>query len=68
METPQDRLIGLNEVVAVVGLSRASVYRFIRRDDPLRFPAPVRVGARSLWLERDVQEWIARQVTAPRAA
>jgi len=68
MEFPQDRLIGLNQVVAVVGLSRASVYRFIHREGPLRFPAPVRVGARSFWLERDIQEWVARQVAASRAA
>ena len=64
----KDQLIGLREVVATVGLSRASVYRYIRRDDPrLRFPAPVRVGPRSLWLDREVQEWIARQVAASRA-
>jgi prophage regulatory protein len=65
----RDQLIGLRDVVTAVGLSRATVYRYVRRDDPKRrFPAPVRIGARSLWLEREVQEWIARQVAASRVA
>lgn len=64
----KDQLIGLRQVVATVGISRASVYRYIRQDDPQRrFPAPVRIGPRSLWLDREVQEWIARQVAASRA-
>jgi len=53
--TPPPRLLRLPEVIARVGLSRASIYRLIQQSD---FPAPKRIGAASRWREDEVSAWI----------
>ena len=50
------RLLRLPDVIHMCGLSRTTLYR--RMSEGL-FPAPVRIGPRSVaWRESDVREWI----------
>ena len=51
-----DRLIRRPEVESLTGLSRSTIYAWIKTGD---FPAPVPLGARLVaWRERDVTDWI----------
>ena len=60
--TPADRLLSIQEVVAMVGLSRATIYDMIKRR---QFPPPCRAGLRAArWRLSDVQKWIAALKTA----
>ncbi|MBA3890641.1 MAG: AlpA family phage regulatory protein [Gemmatimonadaceae bacterium] len=58
---PTDRLLSLKDVCERVALSRASVWRMYTEDE---FPKPARIGARSLWSEREVSAWIAERLEA----
>jgi predicted DNA-binding transcriptional regulator AlpA len=49
-------LLTINEVVAMLPVSRATFFR-VTRHDPT-FPAPVPVGARSVWRAGDVEAWL----------
>jgi prophage regulatory protein len=52
-----DRLLRINEVCEIVGLSRASVYQRIAAGT---FPANGRLGSRAArWRAMDVSRWIA---------
>ncbi|EGQ9319860.1 AlpA family transcriptional regulator [Vibrio cholerae] len=54
------RLIRFREVLAMTGLSRSSVYRFIEEN---QFPTQVQLGGRAVaWVESEVQEWITQRV------
>lgn len=54
------RLIRFREVLAMTGLSRSSVYRFIEEN---QFPSQVQLGGRAVaWVESEVQEWITQRV------
>ncbi|HHF3141669.1 MULTISPECIES: helix-turn-helix transcriptional regulator [Vibrio] len=54
------RLIRLNEVLAMTGLSRSGVYRSI---DKQQFPKQVSLGDRSVaWVESEVQAWVIDRV------
>ncbi|WP_176470612.1 helix-turn-helix transcriptional regulator [Vibrio metoecus] len=58
------RLIRFREVLAMTGLSRSSMYRFIEEN---QFPAQVQLGGRAVaWVESEVQEWIQQRVTERR--
>lgn len=60
------RLIRLPEVKARVGLSRSSIYQRISENT---FPAPVRLGARSVaWNEASIDSWINDRLEGGRAA
>jgi prophage regulatory protein len=49
------RVLRLSEVITMVGLGRSSIYRYVREG---RFPAPIRVGERSVrWKLADVLAW-----------
>ncbi|PUA70901.1 DNA-binding protein [Vibrio cholerae] len=55
------RLIRFREVLAMKGLSRSSMYRFIEEN---QFPTQVQLGGRAVaWVESEVQEWIAQRIT-----
>jgi prophage regulatory protein len=60
---PQDRpprLLRLPAVLARVGLSRSTIYNRISEGT---FPAPVRLGERSVaWLEQSIDQWIEDRV------
>ncbi|OLQ88018.1 DNA-binding protein [Vibrio panuliri] len=60
MPKPTIRLIRLNEVLDMTGLSRSSMYRFIEDN---QFPLQVQLGGRAVaWVECEVQEWIRQRV------
>ncbi|EHK8985498.1 AlpA family transcriptional regulator [Vibrio vulnificus] len=60
MPKPTIRLIRLNEVLGMTGLSRSCMYRFIEAN---QFPAQVPLGGRAVaWVESEVQEWITQRV------
>jgi prophage regulatory protein len=49
-----------NQVEARVGLRRSTIYQAIAEGT---FPAPVRLGARSVgWLAHEVERWLADRV------
>lgn len=56
---PAKRLLRIDEVCALVGISRAMVYKCMKQG-PSPFPKPVKIGALSRWLEEDVVAWIAQ--------
>lgn len=54
------RLIRMPEVLAICGMSRATLYREIKAKG---FPAQVRLSARSVgWLEDEVMAWVAARL------
>lgn len=55
------RIIRLPQVCEMVGLSRTSVYRFIQRGE---FPAPIKIGLMSGWLEYEIAAWIDGKINA----
>ncbi|ODS10547.1 helix-turn-helix transcriptional regulator [Vibrio scophthalmi] len=56
------RLIRLNEVLAMTGLSRSSMYRSIEKN---QFPQQVSLSDRAVaWVEGEVQEWITSRIEA----
>lgn len=61
------RLIRRPEVIARVGLCKASIYNRMNTGE---FPRPIPIGGgRVAWLESDIDEWIARRISeAGRAA
>ena len=58
------KILRRSEVVARVGLSRATIYRMISSGE---FPRSVRIGVRATgWCSDEVEEWLAsRPYTAP---
>ena len=68
METHQSKTPGalvlqrLPSVIARTGLSRTTVWRKVREKE---FPAPVKIGERSVaWDARAVDEWIEKAIAA----
>ncbi len=52
----QTRIIRLKEVIRRVGLSRSSIYQFIRVG---QFPRQIALGGRAVgWIEFDIDQWI----------
>lgn len=52
----QDRILRLPDVMAITGLSRASVYRMIGEG---RLPQQIPLGKRSVgWLASDINAWL----------
>ena len=51
------RLLPRREVELRIGLSRASIYRLMRRGE---IPEPIKVGPRAVrWLESEIDSWLA---------
>lgn len=64
MKEQSTRLIRLKEVIAMTGLSRASVYKFVSEN---RFPSQISLGYRCVaWVESEVQQWIDQRVQESR--
>ena len=59
------RVLRREEVVALVGLSRSTIYKLIGRGE---FPRPVQLGQRATgWRADEVAEWLeSRERTEPR--
>jgi len=57
----QERLLRRPEVEARTGLSRSTLYDWMKRGE---FPQPVKLGARIVaWRERDVTAWLESRET-----
>lgn len=55
-----NRFIRLNEVKALTGLGRSTIYKYINLGT---FPNSVKLGARSVaWIEAEVMAWIAERI------
>lgn len=55
-------ILRLPQVKARTGLSRTSIYEFVKRGS---FPRPVAIGARAVgWLESGVETWISGRIAA----
>jgi len=58
----QQKLLRLPEVKATTGLSKSTIYARISEGN---FPKQVSLGPRLVvWVESDIQNWIAEQVSA----
>ena len=54
------RLLKLNDVIAITGLSRSHLYSLAQQGI---FPKPVKLTERSsAWVETEVQEWIESRI------
>lgn len=64
MKNVNARLIRLPQVKATTGLSKSSIYARIAEGT---FPKQIPLGPRLVvWVESDIQNWIAKQVSAAR--
>lgn len=56
------QFLRIKTVCSRVGLSKASLYKFIKAGS---FPASISIGERAVgWLESDIDAWIAKRVKA----
>ncbi|NUA26138.1 helix-turn-helix transcriptional regulator [Cupriavidus basilensis] len=63
-DTTPRRIIRLPEVCKAVGLSRSGIYARIQKG---AFPAPIKMGYSSGWIESEVQGWIEQQIARRRS-
>ena len=64
MKNLQHKLLRLPQVKASTGLSKSSIYARISEGT---FPKQIPLGPRLVvWVESDIQNWIAEQVSAAR--
>ena len=62
-QTPP-RLMRLNEVAEVTGLSRATIYKYVA-DRQFGFPQQVQLGPnRTAWVRSEVESWIEARKAA----
>lgn len=59
--TAPERLIPLSEVMRRTCKSRTAIYAAIRANPPT-FPAPIKDGFSSRWIESEVASWLAKRV------
>ncbi|MER2520049.1 MAG: AlpA family transcriptional regulator [Bdellovibrionales bacterium] len=63
---PALRVLRLPDVIARVGLKRASIYLHIGKGT---FPGPISLGPRAVgWLEHEVEAWLAARVQMRRGS
>ncbi len=56
----KERFIDFLEIKFRTGLSRSTVYEFMKVG---KFPKPINIGTRTKkWLESDIDHWIAEQI------
>ena len=56
------RIIRLSEVIYRTGLSRSSIYNFLRDGT---FPTRIKLGERSIgFLESDISDWVSSKCSA----
>ncbi len=62
---PQLSILRRKQVQARTGLSRSTIYLYIKAG---LFPKPVALGPRAVgWIESEVSDWITERLTATRA-
>lgn len=56
-----NKFIRLNQVKEKTGLSRSSIYQFIKEG---KFPAQVKLGQRAAaWVDSEVEDWISDRIS-----
>jgi prophage regulatory protein len=61
---PQTRILRLPEVMARVGLKRASIYQHMAAGS---FPKQISLGVRAVgWLENEIDQWLSDRISASR--
>lgn len=60
---PAERFLTLAEVLAHVGIGRTAWTDRVREGVA---PKPIRIGARSLWVASEINQWMADQIAASR--
>ena len=64
MQHPMNKLLRLPQVKSATGLSKSTIYARIAEG---AFPKQIPLGPRLVvWVESDIQNWIAEQVSAAR--
>ncbi|CAK3204731.1 AlpA family transcriptional regulator [Vibrio coralliirubri] len=54
------RFLRLKEVIALTGLGRSSIYKFM---DENTFPKTVSLGGRAVaWVESEIEEWMEQRL------
>ncbi len=66
IDSSRDRVLRLPDVKARTGLSRSSIYAFIKTG---KFPQHIALGERSVgWYESEVDDWVASRQRVNRSA
>jgi len=60
-----EKLLNLNQVKNKTSRSKSVIYRLINTND---FPAPIKIGRSSVWVESEVDAWITDLIANSRAA
>jgi prophage regulatory protein len=60
---PRPKFLRLSEVVSRVGISRSAIYVWIAAD---KFPAQVKLGTRTVWVEAEVEAWVLQRIADDR--
>lgn len=56
-----DRILSKNDVIHLTGLSKSTIYMYIRDS---KFPSPVKIGVRRVgWLESEISNWLQDKVS-----
>jgi len=50
------RAINIKDVIAKTSLKKTAIYAAIKSDG---FPAPIKLGSRSAWIEEEVDDYLA---------
>lgn len=62
MTSPKLTIIRIKAVMALINLSRSTIYDYLNTHSPRydhTFPKPVKLGASAIgWVEHEVQAWI----------
>lgn len=59
--TVDEPLINIKKVLALVPVSRPTIYRLMQRGE---FPKAVEIGASRFWLEREINNWLSSRIQA----
>lgn len=57
MKLPESGFINKDQVLHLLLVSRATLYRYIKSG---KFPESVKLGRRSLWNVDDIRDWLAK--------
>lgn len=57
----RDRLVSFAEALKTLGISKSNAYRLLERG---ALPQPIKIGHRSFFSERELQEWITKKLAA----
>ncbi|MGE4531933.1 MAG: helix-turn-helix transcriptional regulator [Acidithiobacillus sp.] len=54
----EQRILRLPQVMELVGLRKTAVYQRIKENS---FPAPIKLGSASGWMQHEIEDWINQQ-------